>query len=657
MTPRRRTAALLTVLAFLVLAVQSAQATIDPTVDMNPTSPYTFASTAVGSSATKTVNVSNPGPEDEVFSGAPTLAGANPGQFSIANNTCTGTIASGGSCSFDVTFAPTAAAAASAAVQFSASPAIPDYQVSGTGTPGGSISVDATSLDFGGVKLGTSSAKTVTARNTGSDNVTLGSIVASQSQYAVSGGCSGTVLAKNGGSCTITVTFTPTTAGALPADLTIPYTGAVDVSKVVSLTGTGTQPLLAFTPSTGLSYSIGIGDTTAPQALSIKNTGDATMNISGITIAGTGAARFAISSKTCGATLAAGATCTVNVTFTPNAAGVFNATVHVADDALDNPHDANLTGTATVPGVQTTPTSLTFPSQQDGTLGTTMQVTVKNTSASASLKVGTLTIGGTNKGSFILAANGGDACSGKIVAPGATCTVKITFRPQLIGPKSAALQIPSNAAATANVALLGTSLAPAAVKGVHGSSGCTKANIGWTTPTAARYVKVLIVRSRDHVPETPTDGTVLTHGTGALHDTGLQVTSTYHYSLFTVTNAYDNPSRLIYAKPTSINLVAGRVCTPMNGAKITDLTPLIDWVAATGGGSTYSVRLVSSGGATILVRYTGVGTTQYQIQSQWQYNGSSHKLARGQTYTAYVYEYNDKYPVGRWIGQSKWSQG
>ena len=45
----------------------------------------------------------------------------------------------------------------------------------------------------------------------------------------------------------------------------------------------------------------------------------------------------------------------------------------------------------------------------------------------------------------------------------------------------------------------------------------------------------------DHVPETPTDGTVLTHGTGALNDTGLQVTSTYHYSLFTVTNTYDKP--------------------------------------------------------------------------------------------------------------------
>ena len=41
MNPRRRIAALLTILVGLLLAVQSAQATIDPTVNMSPGSPYT----------------------------------------------------------------------------------------------------------------------------------------------------------------------------------------------------------------------------------------------------------------------------------------------------------------------------------------------------------------------------------------------------------------------------------------------------------------------------------------------------------------------------------------------------------------------------------------------------------------------------------------
>ena len=547
MTPRRRIAALLTVLAGLMLVVQSAQATIDPTVDMNPASPYTFTPTPVGSSATKTVTVSNPGP-DEVFTGAPTLTGVNPGQFSIANNTCTGTVASGGSCSFDVTFAPTVSGAASAGVQFAATPAIAAYQVSGTGT----------------------------------------------------------------------------------------------------------QPQLAFTPSTGLSFAIGIGDTTAPQALSIQNTGDATMNISGITIAGTDAARFAKSSQTCGATLAAGATCTVSVTFTPSAAGVFNAILHVADDALNNPHDANLTGTATIPGVQTTPTSLTFPAQQDGTLGATMQVTVKNTSASASLKVGTLTIGGINGAASslrraVMPARGRRSPPVRRApfrSPSGRC------RSRRRAPRCISRATPPRPRTSRCWELRSPRRPSEACTGRRAAPRRTSAG---RRQRRTRYVKVLVVRNRSRVPRTPADGTVLTHGAGALNDAGLQVASTYHYSLFTVTNAYDNPSRLIYAKPTSITLKAGRVCTPMNGGKTSDLTPLIDWVAF-GKGSSYSLRLTSAAGKTIQVRYTSRTTTQYQVPSQWQYGGSSHKLVRGQTYTVYVYAYNAQYPVGRWIGQSKWTQ-
>ena len=521
------------------------------------------------------------------------------------------------------------------------------------------MTVDNAALAFGGVKVGTVSAqKTVVVKNNGTAPVTLGAIVASNAAYQVTGGCDGKVLAAGGGSCTIIVKFAPTDPGALAADLTIPYSGATDVSKLVSLTGTGTQAQLAFSPTSGLTFSTPVGDTSPAQALTIQNTGDTTMTISGITLAGTGAARFAIASKTCGATLAAGASCVVNVTFHPIGAGASTATVHVADDALGNPHDGNLTGTATVPGVQATPASLSFGSQQDGTLGTTTTVTIKNT-GTAPLKVGTLSIAGTNPGSFIFATSAGsDACSGKTVNPAATCTVKITFRPQQIGAKSATLQIPSNADATASVALSGTSTAPPMVTAVRGSSGCTKANISWTlSPQPPQYVKVQIVRNRAHTPATPTDGTVLTHGTGSLNDTGLMINDTYHYSLFTVTKAYDNASRMIYSKPNSITLNTGRVCTPLNGSKITDLTPLIDWVAATGGGSTYSVLLKNSGGTTIMVRYTGKGTTQYQMLSQWQYNGSSHKLARGQTYHVYIYEYNDTYPVGRLIGQSLWAEG
>ena len=171
----------------------------------------------MGTSRTQTVTVTNPaGQPDEVFSGAPTLVGANPGEFGISNNGCTATVTATITCTFDITFAPTATGSYSAAVQFSASPSIANYQVSGTATPGGSISVSPTTLPFGNVKVGSSSESTVTVTNNGSDNVTLGTITTSNPRYAASGTCNNAVVNKNGGTCQFTVTFAPDATGPSP---------------------------------------------------------------------------------------------------------------------------------------------------------------------------------------------------------------------------------------------------------------------------------------------------------------------------------------------------------------------------------------------------------------------------------------------------------
>ena len=61
---------------------QSAQATIDPTIDMDPASGFAFAPIDAGAQATQTVTVTNPGPDDVVFASDPaqsvTLAGTIP---------------------------------------------------------------------------------------------------------------------------------------------------------------------------------------------------------------------------------------------------------------------------------------------------------------------------------------------------------------------------------------------------------------------------------------------------------------------------------------------------------------------------------------------------------------------------------------------------
>jgi hypothetical protein len=74
------------------------------------------------------------------------------------------------------------------------------------------------------------------------------------------------------------------------------------------------------------------------------NTGNATLSITGISIAGTNSSEFA-ETNSCGETLAAGASCTISVTFTPASVASFTATVSVANNASGSPQTVTLNGT------------------------------------------------------------------------------------------------------------------------------------------------------------------------------------------------------------------------------------------------------------------------------------------------------------------------
>src|SRR5437879_6550771 len=83
------------------------------------------------------------------------------------------------------------------------------------------------------------------------------------------------------------------------------------------------------------------------------------------------------------ATLAAGGTCTINVTFTPTASGARTGTLSLADDAGGSPQMFSLSGNGTAPGVGLAPTSLDFGNQPLATTSAPMTVTLTNTGAAA----------------------------------------------------------------------------------------------------------------------------------------------------------------------------------------------------------------------------------------------------------------------------------
>src|SRR5207244_4070481 len=127
------------------------------------------------------------------------------------------------------------------------------------------------------------------------------------------------------------------------------------------------------------------------------NSGSTVLTISSIGITGTNSGDFA-QTNTCPIspnTLAASGTCTINLTFTPTAAGSRTASVSVNDNAAGSPQTIALSGTGTAPGVSFTPTSLTFASQQVSTFPTRRSSDLTN-SGSTVLTISSIGITGTN---------------------------------------------------------------------------------------------------------------------------------------------------------------------------------------------------------------------------------------------------------------------
>jgi len=118
----------------------------------------------------------------------------------------------------------------------------------------------------------------------------------------------------------------------------------------VALSGSGASapaPAVSLTPGSLTFSSQVVGTTSAAQTVTLKNSGTAALTINTIGLTGTNAGDFA-QTNTCPispSTLAAGASCTINVTFTPTATSTRSASVSISDNASGSPHSVALSGT------------------------------------------------------------------------------------------------------------------------------------------------------------------------------------------------------------------------------------------------------------------------------------------------------------------------
>jgi HYDIN/CFA65/VesB-like, Ig-like domain/Beta-propeller repeat len=177
---------------------------------------------------------------------------------------CIGTVAaSGGTCNINITFTPGAAAAKTGTFSITddaaASPQI--IKVKGTGvTSATAVTVAPSSLTFGDVTVGdVSPAQTVTITNTGTQTLTFNSISAG-GDFSSTDTCTSNVL-NVGQSCSVSVTFSPTSSGARVGGLSISDNAAGSPQAVV-LSGTGVAQFTMSSPSPNVTTLIGSGTVT-----------------------------------------------------------------------------------------------------------------------------------------------------------------------------------------------------------------------------------------------------------------------------------------------------------------------------------------------------------------------------------------------------------
>ena len=243
--------------------------------------------------------------------------------------------------------------------------------------PAPALAVTPASLDFGSQLVGTSStAMTLTVSNAGTALLTLNfeTIVSGLAFHATANTCGATLAV--GANCAISVVFTPTTGGPAADILQIGFANP-QIVQSITLSGTGTTPQVSLSPTTinfgnqqilsttsssvtltnigtatlsvtpaSLPFAARIvGSTSLAKIVTIKNNLSTTLTISGIALAGTNPGDFANSGTTCKTTLAAGATCTASVTFTPTAKGARVAILAISDSASSSPQTVSLSGT------------------------------------------------------------------------------------------------------------------------------------------------------------------------------------------------------------------------------------------------------------------------------------------------------------------------
>jgi hypothetical protein len=178
-----------------------------------------------------------------------------------------------------------------------------------------------------------------------------------------------------------------------------------------------------------------VNNTSVARTVTLKNTGTATLSVDGITV--TKGVNFTISNNTCEATLAAGKTCKVSVTFTPSQLGALTDTLSFTDNADGSPQTVALSGTGVEPATLS-PASANFGTEKVGTTSASKELALTNYQSVELTGIKISTTGETVDFPH-------STTCGTTLAAGKKCTISVAFKPTVTGKRTMTLSVSDSA--------------------------------------------------------------------------------------------------------------------------------------------------------------------------------------------------------------------
>lgn len=210
----------------------------------------------------------------------------------------------------------------------------------------GRFCISAATLSFGNRLVGSSASLTATVRNCGDMPWTFTHVSAhpaTGAAFGIATGCTTGMTLAPAASCDATVTFAPTMPGQTSGGLWLRNT-TVDADPLLTFYARGVDAqagtsTLAFVPAAVAFGAQPLGVESPPTTIELRNQGPADMVLSAIVLNGPQAYDFAGYEQTCfvGASIPAGQSCSLIMTFQPAAAGT-----RVASLVIDSPQLAAL---------------------------------------------------------------------------------------------------------------------------------------------------------------------------------------------------------------------------------------------------------------------------------------------------------------------------